>query len=111
MTKLLPNILITGTPGTGKTSTAELVAIATQLHHINTSQIITDHQCHLDYDELLQSWELDEDKFLDVLEPLILKGGNVVDYHGCDFFPEDWFDLIVVLQTTNGNLYSRLESR
>jgi adenylate kinase len=27
------------------------------------------------------------------------EGGILVDYHGCDFFPERWFDLVVVLQT------------
>ncbi|KAH1191736.1 Adenylate kinase isoenzyme 6 [Glycine max] len=29
------------------------------------------------------------------------RGGNIVDYHGCDFFPERWFDSVVVLQTDN----------
>uniref|UniRef100_A0A1D1YUL4 Adenylate kinase isoenzyme 6 n=1 Tax=Anthurium amnicola TaxID=1678845 RepID=A0A1D1YUL4_9ARAE len=39
------------------------------------------------------------------------KGGNIVDYHGCDFFPERWFDCVVVLQTDNSILYDRLSSR
>lgn len=39
------------------------------------------------------------------------RGGNVVDYHGCDFFPERWFDLVIVLQTDNTVLYERLEKR
>jgi hypothetical protein len=26
-------------------------------------------------------------------------GGNVVDFHSCDFFPERWFDLVVILRT------------
>jgi hypothetical protein len=34
-----------------------------------------------------------------------------VDYHSCDFFPERWFDLVVVLQTDNTILYERLEKR
>lgn len=38
-------------------------------------------------------------------------GGTVVDYHGCDFFPERWFDLVVVLQTDNTLLWERLEKR
>lgn len=38
-------------------------------------------------------------------------GGNVVDYHGCDFFPERWFDLVIVLQTDNTVLWNRLEKR
>lgn len=34
-----------------------------------------------------------------------------MDYHGCDFFPERWFDLVIVLQTDNGVLWERLEKR
>jgi len=26
----------------------------------------------------------------DALEDLLAEGGNIVDYHGCDFFPERW---------------------
>ncbi len=47
----------------------------------------------------------------DALEDLIAEGGAVVDHHGCDFFPERWFDLVIVLQTDNTLLYERLERR
>ena len=39
------------------------------------------------------------------------EGGNVVDYHGCDFFPERWFHVVVVLRTDNTLLYDRLSKR
>jgi adenylate kinase len=39
------------------------------------------------------------------------QGNNIIDYHGCDFFPERWFQLVVVLRTDNSILYSRLEKR
>ena len=38
-------------------------------------------------------------------------GGNLVDYHGCDFFPERWFDIVFVLRCDNTLLYTRLEKR
>jgi adenylate kinase len=38
-------------------------------------------------------------------------GGKIVDYHGCDFFPERWFDIVFVLQTDNSHLYDRLIQR
>lgn len=47
----------------------------------------------------------------DALEDQLALGGNIVDYHSCDFFPERWFDLVVVLQTDNSVLYERLEKR
>lgn len=38
-------------------------------------------------------------------------GGNIVDYHSCDFFPERWFDIVFVLRTDNTTLYDRLIAR
>lgn len=39
------------------------------------------------------------------------KGGNLVEYHGCDFFPERWFQLVFVIQCDNTILYDRLKKR
>jgi hypothetical protein len=39
------------------------------------------------------------------------EGGKVVDYHGCDFFPKRWFDIVFVLRTDNTVLYDRLSAR
>ncbi|XP_048501091.1 adenylate kinase isoenzyme 6 homolog isoform X2 [Beta vulgaris subsp. vulgaris] len=47
----------------------------------------------------------------DELEDTMEEGGIIVDYHGCDFFPERWFDRVVVLQTDNSILYDRLSKR
>ena len=47
----------------------------------------------------------------DALEDDLTAGGVIVDYHGCDFFPERWFDLVIVLQTDNSVLWNRLEKR
>jgi adenylate kinase len=38
-------------------------------------------------------------------------GGCIIDFHSCDFFPERWFDLVVVLRTDNDVLFGRLEKR
>ena len=45
------------------------------------------------------------------MEPILNEGGKVVDYHSCDFFPERWFDLVLVLTTTTEVLYDRLVTR
>lgn len=41
----------------------------------------------------------------------MVEGGNIVDHHSCDYFPERWFDLVVVLQADNSVLYDRLQQR
>jgi len=102
---------VTGTPGTGKTSTCEHVAQATGLQHINVGNLVKAQDLHSGFDEEHQAFIIDEDKVLDALEDQLSVGGNVVDYHSCDFFPERWFDLVIVLQTDNGVLYERLEKR
>lgn len=50
-------------------------------------------------------------KLLDIMEGMMAKGGNVVDYHGCEFFPERWFDGVFVIRTNNTTLYDRLTVR
>ncbi|KAJ1546778.1 hypothetical protein HK096_004741, partial [Nowakowskiella sp. JEL0078] len=111
MQRSLPNILITGTPGTGKTTTAEMVSIAAGLSHIEVGKIVKEKGLHEGYDSSFDSYILDEDKVVDELEDAMQEGGKIVDHHGCDFFPERWFDLVIVLRTDNTVLYPRLERR
>lgn len=47
----------------------------------------------------------------DEMEPMLQDGGVIVDYHSCSFFPQRWFDLVVVLRTDNTLLYDRLSAR
>ena len=48
---------------------------------------------------------------IDELEPRLSAGGQIVDYHSCEFFPERWFSVVFVLRTDNSILYDRLENR
>ncbi|CAL4235027.1 unnamed protein product, partial [Meganyctiphanes norvegica] len=48
---------------------------------------------------------------LDELEDMIQEGGKIIDYHGCDFFPERFFDIVFVLRADNTKLYDRLSAR
>ena len=45
------------------------------------------------------------------MEDQMTEGGRIVDYHGCDFFPERWFDIVFVLRTNNTALFDRLSKR
>lgn len=62
MSRSLPNIIITGTPGTGKTSHCELLAERTGLKHLSVNQVVKDRECHEGWDDEYQSWVVDEDK-------------------------------------------------
>jgi broad-specificity NMP kinase len=90
---------------------AEAVAKATGLKPQNVGVLVKNQELHSGHDAKFDAFIIDEDKVVDAMEEDMSAGGNLVDHHGCDFFPERWFDLIVVLRTDNTTLYSRLEKR
>ncbi|PHT46694.1 Adenylate kinase isoenzyme 6 -like protein [Capsicum baccatum] len=106
-----PNILITGTPGTGKTTTAAALAEVTELRHINVGDFANEKNLTNGWDDTFDCYYINEDLLCDELENLMEEGGNIIDHHGCDFFPERWFDRVVVLQTDNSILYDRFTVR
>jgi adenylate kinase len=108
-----PNILITGTPGTGKTSLTELLVELSegQLTSINIGAIVKDKELHSGRDEKFDAFLIDEDAVVDAMEEKMVAGGVIVDHHGCDFFPERWFHVVVVLQTGTEALFDRLSAR
>lgn len=81
------------------------------MRHINVSERVKLNNLHCGWDDHFQTFILDEDKLCDDLEDLMVDGGNIVDFHSCDFFPERWFDLVVVLSVDNTVLFDRLEAR
>lgn len=61
MARQRPNILVTGTPGTGKTSTCSLLASATGFNHVNVGELIKDKKLHDGWDEELQCFIVNDD--------------------------------------------------
>lgn len=107
----LPNILVTGTPGVGKSTLCNEISKRTGFEWLEVGKIAKDHECYESYDEVYQCPVLDEDKLLDELEGRVADGGKIVDYHSCELFPERWFDAVFVLRTNNTILYNRLSER
>ena len=107
----LPNILVTGTPGTGKTSTGEAAAERLGLRYVNVGEVVKTHKCFEGRDEEFDTYILDEDKLCDALEPLLSEGGCLVDFHSPEVFPERWFELVLVLRSDTEVLFDRLTAR
>lgn len=109
--KTQPNIIVTGTPGVGKTTHCETLAQSTGLKHLSINDIVKERGCHDGYDDEFKSWIVDEDKLLDSIEEEVKQGGYIIDWHACDLFPKSWIDLVVVLRVDSTLLYDRLKAR
>mmetsp|Transcript_22223 Transcript_22223/g.68442 ORF Transcript_22223/g.68442 Transcript_22223/m.68442 type:complete len:159 (-) Transcript_22223:1888-2364(-) len=96
MSRARPNILITGTPGSGKTTLCEVLAAATGMEHVNVGDVVRTEACH---------------ELLGVLEPRLEQGNVMLDFHSCDVFPAELLDLVLVLRVSTENLFDRLTAR
>ncbi|RMD39688.1 hypothetical protein DV735_g5443, partial [Chaetothyriales sp. CBS 134920] len=118
-----PNIIVTGTPGVGKTTTVtSLLSLASAnttpipLKHLSINDLVKSRSCHEGYDSALQTYIVDEDKLMDEVEKEIEDGGGeggwVIDWHSTDGFAVRWVDLVVVLRCENTTvLFDRLKQR
>lgn len=119
----LPNIIITGTPGVGKTTTiTELLNLAQSatppiaLKHLSINDIVKSRECHEGYDDNLQTYIVDDDKLMDEVEKDISdgegEGGFVIDWHSTAGFAVRWVDLVLVLRCAETDvLFDRLSRR
>mmetsp|Transcript_13242 Transcript_13242/g.17668 ORF Transcript_13242/g.17668 Transcript_13242/m.17668 type:complete len:234 (-) Transcript_13242:134-835(-) len=105
------NILVTGTPGTGKSALASVLASELDLEYISVSELAKNIDAFDGWDPMRECHIIDEDKLIDAMEPKLAVGGCIVEYHACDFFPERWFNLVLVLRANTSVLYDRLAAR
>ena len=110
-TRNKPNILITGTPGTGKSTLCKKLVTCAQVKWINVGEFAKENDCLGEWDSRYECHELDEDKVIDELEDVLSEGNIVIEHHVTDIFPERWFDAVFVLRTDNTKLYDRLKKR
>lgn len=106
-----PNILVTGTPGVGKSTFSSQLAEQLDYEHINISNIIKDELLYSEYDEEYKCSIFDEAKVYDRIEEIIAAGGKIIDFHSCDFMHPSWFNIIFVLRAETHILYDRLAAR
>ena len=115
----LPNILVTGTPGVGKTSLCTLLESQpleeygiSNFQYVKLSDLITQKKLYKTWNVEFNVPEFNVDLVCDELEPLMSgRGGIILEFHSCDFFPERWFQLVVLLRCDNTYLYDRLKNR
>ena len=117
--KKAPNILISGTPGTGKTTLCQKIVEelsgSREVDYLSIGQYAKDNGFVLEYDEQYKCDIIDEDKVLDSLEPKMSDPDSnvtvLIEHLNPDLFPERWFDAVFVCRSSTENLFDRLKSR
>ena len=107
----LPNVLVTGTPGCGKSSLCGRLSELSGLRHIDVGLLVRDRGLHSGWDEQHAAFTLDDDRLCECLEAELADGGCIVDFHSTSTFPVRWFELVVVLRCSTHTLYERLQQR
>lgn len=104
-------ILISGTPGTGKSELAKKVADSINALNINITDFVKEHDLSEGYDEIRECLIVDEDKLANFVSDW-LKSINekdiIIEGHLAHFLKGD---LVVVIRCSVDELYKRLKSR
>lgn len=105
------NVLVTGTPGVGKTTFCAELASKTGMEHVEVAKLIKDNKLFSDWDDDLNCSIFDEDMVHAALEDIVSEGNKIIDFHSCDFMDDNWFKIVFVLRASNTVLFDRLEKR
>ncbi len=106
-------IVITGTPGTGKTSVSRKLVEEINGLHIDVSRYVIDNRIYIGYDEYRRSYIIDEEKLVEKLESIIRKSDKpvVIDIHYPEILDPNMVDYVIILRTNPLELEKRLSKR
>jgi broad-specificity NMP kinase len=105
-------IVVTGTPGTGKSSLAKALAKSLKITYIDVNKIIGANRLIEYYDKKRQTNVVDENKMSKILVEMIKKDKNlVIDSHLAHYIPKKYVDYCVVTKCGLKMLKKRLEKR
>jgi adenylate kinase len=104
--------ILTGTPGTGKTTAAKTAAKALGLAHLDLSAAIKEHQLYSGYDKKRDSYIADMKKATEYVTVFERKNRDlIIDGHVAHLLPDKLADIVIVLRCEPGALKKRLEKR
>ncbi len=110
-------IVVTGTPGTGKTTIAKKISKQKGYLYVDVKKLIKNFKLNEKFDKNRKSWIVDVKKLDKILVGVIktckfdkLKG-VVFDSHLSHYLSNKYVDLCVVTRTDIKKLYSRLKKR
>eukprot|EP01054_Gregarina_sp_Poly1_P000761 Gregarina_sp_Poly_1__760@NODE_1182_length_4849_cov_31_140945_g812_i0_p5_GENE_NODE_1182_length_4849_cov_31_140945_g812_i0NODE_1182_length_4849_cov_31_140945_g812_i0_p5_ORF_typecomplete_len191_score33_65AAA_18/PF13238_6/7_2e28AAA_17/PF13207_6/1_1e08AAA_33/PF13671_6/9_9e08RuvB_N/PF05496_12/3_2e06AAA_5/PF07728_14/4_1e06AAA_2/PF07724_14/4e05AAA_28/PF13521_6/5_8e05ADK/PF00406_22/0_00074AAA/PF00004_29/4_5e05PRK/PF00485_18/5_8e05AAA_22/PF13401_6/0_0001IstB_IS21/PF01695_17/0_00012KTI12/PF08433_10/0_0003N len=122
--KALPNILILGTPGCGKTTFASALCDALNVllrdsssrkfTHIEVSRLIKEESLYDEWDQARDCSIYDEERLMSRLEDIVQDnkgGGCIMDFHSALPVEREWFQGFILLRCGTEALFDRLTER
>ncbi|OII76622.1 adenylate kinase [Cryptosporidium andersoni] len=113
----MPNILVTGTPGTGKTKLSKMLGKKFRNYKVvELSKVIKKRKLFSEWDDEMESSIFNETMVIRYLQKLfkkckILNKPIILDFHSVDFLSAEWFDIVICLRVETDVLYDRLKER
>lgn len=105
-------ILVTGTPGVGKTTFSSCISKKFKIPHIEISKYIEENNLYEEYSEVYKSLLFDDKTVKESLEKHVLgRESYIIDTHSCGMVEEAAFDLVFLLTAPIEVLYKRLKER
>lgn len=106
-------ILISGTPGTGKTAIAQVLKEDYSAFHLNLTDVAIENGFILEEDTDRQTKVIDEDKLVLFIEDFIKTHPSniIVEGHYADIVPDELTTVFIVLRTDPHVLEQRLQER
>ncbi|MBT3730726.1 AAA family ATPase [archaeon] len=105
-------IVLTGTPGTGKSSLAKALAKKLKFPYLDVNKVIDKENLIIQYDKERDSNVVDENKLSKVLVKLIKSNKDlIIDSHLSHYIPQKHVDFCIVTKCDLKVLKKRLEKR
>jgi adenylate kinase len=106
-------LLIGGTPGTGKTQIAAIVADRLNLELISISELAEKYSCIEDHDSDRDTDVINEDCIVDALIDVLdgMKNDVLIEGHYIDLVPSEYVATVFILRTHPSTLKQRLAER
>jgi adenylate kinase len=105
-------IVLTGTPGVGKTYLARRVCKKLGWNHLEINKLVKREGLYIGYDKKLKSWIVDERKIISYVKKVVRGTDNIIiDSHLAHILPRSLVDKVIVLRCEPRVLEKRLKKR
>lgn len=104
-------VVVTGTPGTGKTKVAKALAKKYKLKYIDLSKVIKEKKLYESYDRKLKTYIVDIKKIKKLLTDIAKEDNIIIDSHLAHYSNKKYVGLCIVTKCDISVLKKRLEKR